>query len=62
MYKISVESRTRGLFSLKYFCVCLMWCGQIADFGVSEQIDQSESQISRWAGTPAFLAPETLSE
>lgn len=34
---------------------------KIADFGVSEQIEKIESNISRWAGTPAFVAPETLS-
>lgn len=34
---------------------------KIADFGVSEQIAKVESNISRWAGTPAFVAPETLS-
>lgn len=33
---------------------------KIADFGVSEEIEQSEANISRWAGTPAFVAPETL--
>lgn len=33
---------------------------KIADFGVSEQIVETDLSVSRWAGTPAFLAPETL--
>ncbi len=33
---------------------------QIADFGVSEEIDTSDSRLSRSAGTPAFLSPECL--
>ena len=33
---------------------------QIADFGVSEEIEQTESNLTRWAGTPAFVAPECL--
>ncbi len=33
---------------------------QIADFGVSEEIERTESNLSRYAGTPAFVAPECL--
>ena len=33
---------------------------QIADFGVSEEIDTSDTHLSRSAGTPAFTAPECL--
>ena len=33
---------------------------QIADFGVSEEIERTETNLSRWAGTPAFVAPECL--
>lgn len=35
-------------------------CIKIADFGVSEEIEQTESNLTRWAGTPAFVAPECL--
>ena len=50
--KVSYISATWKAFKLS------IW--QIADFGVSEQIERSEASISRWAGTPAFVAPETL--
>ena len=45
-----------------YECVvCYMYpSNQIADFGVSEEIEQTESSLTRWAGTPAFVAPECL--
>lgn len=33
---------------------------KIADFGVSEDVKQTEGQLTRWAGTPAFQAPEVL--
>lgn len=33
---------------------------KIADFGVSEEIERTESNLSRWAGTPAFVAPECI--
>ena len=33
---------------------------QIADFGVSEEIDTSDTHLTRSAGTPAFTAPECL--
>ena len=33
---------------------------QIADFGVSEVLDTSDTYLKRSAGTPAFLAPECL--
>ncbi|XP_064392377.1 calcium/calmodulin-dependent protein kinase kinase 1-like [Halichondria panicea] len=33
---------------------------KIADFGVSEEIERTESNLSRYAGTPAFVAPECL--
>ena len=37
-----------------------MLTNQIADFGVSEEIDTSETHLFRSAGTPAFTAPECL--
>ena len=37
-----------------------MCTDQIADFGVSEDVKQTEGQLTRWAGTPAFQAPEVL--
>ncbi|KAL5477330.1 hypothetical protein EMCRGX_G024119 [Ephydatia muelleri] len=33
---------------------------KIADFGVSEEVETSNSDLSRSAGTPAFTAPECL--
>ncbi len=33
----------------------------MADFGVSHVFDGGETQLSKSAGTPAFLAPETNS-
>ncbi|XP_048375014.1 calcium/calmodulin-dependent protein kinase kinase 1 [Sphaerodactylus townsendi] len=35
---------------------------KIADFGVSNQFEGSDAQLSSTAGTPAFMAPETLSD
>uniref|UniRef100_A0A670JQF8 Calcium/calmodulin dependent protein kinase kinase 1 n=1 Tax=Podarcis muralis TaxID=64176 RepID=A0A670JQF8_PODMU len=35
---------------------------KIADFGVSNQFEGSDAQLSSTAGTPAFMAPEALSE
>ncbi|XP_014890650.1 calcium/calmodulin-dependent protein kinase kinase 1 isoform X2 [Poecilia latipinna] len=35
---------------------------KIADFGVSNQFEGSDALLSSTAGTPAFMAPETLSE
>ena len=44
-----------------WMCVWYMYLSnQIADFGVSEEIEQTESSLTRWAGTPAFVAPECL--
>ncbi|XP_061754315.1 calcium/calmodulin-dependent protein kinase kinase 1 isoform X4 [Nerophis ophidion] len=34
---------------------------KIADFGVSNQFEGSDAMLSSTAGTPAFMAPETLS-
>ena len=35
-------------------------CQQIADFGVSEEFEADDVTLSHTAGTPAFMAPETL--
>lgn len=35
-------------------------CGQIADFGVSDEFSGDDAFLSNTAGTPAFLAPECL--
>ncbi|XP_061904481.1 calcium/calmodulin-dependent protein kinase kinase 1 isoform X3 [Entelurus aequoreus] len=35
---------------------------KIADFGVSNQFEGSDAMLSSTAGTPAFMAPETLSD
>ena len=35
-------------------------CLQIADFGVSEEFEEEDVTLSHTAGTPAFMAPETL--
>ncbi|KAG8122784.1 hypothetical protein E2320_018223, partial [Naja naja] len=35
---------------------------KIADFGVSNQFEGSDAQLSSTAGTPAFMAPETISD
>ncbi|XP_054899394.1 calcium/calmodulin-dependent protein kinase kinase 1 isoform X2 [Poeciliopsis prolifica] len=35
---------------------------KIADFGVSNQFEGNDALLSSTAGTPAFMAPETLSE
>nr|XP_055055403.1 calcium/calmodulin-dependent protein kinase kinase 1 isoform X2 [Misgurnus anguillicaudatus] len=35
---------------------------KIADFGVSNQFEGSDALLSSTAGTPAFMAPETLSD
>ena len=35
---------------------------KIADFGVSNQFEGSDALLSSTVGTPAFLAPEALSE
>lgn len=48
------------VFSIENSHVELVTDLQIADFGVSEQVEENETNTLRWAGTPAFLAPETL--
>ncbi len=55
------------LYILYIHCAAFLMCGcencasnQIADFGVSEEIERTESNLSRYAGTPAFVAPECL--
>lgn len=35
---------------------------KIADFGVSNQFEGNDALLSSTAGTPAFMAPETLSD
>ncbi|KAL7987033.1 hypothetical protein Chor_005952 [Crotalus horridus] len=35
---------------------------KIADFGVSNQFEGSDAQLSSTAGTPAFMAPEAISD
>ena len=35
---------------------------QIADFGVSDEFVGEDASLTNTAGTPAFSAPETLSE
>lgn len=35
---------------------------KIADFGVSNQFEGTDALLTSTVGTPAFLAPETLSE
>ncbi|KAL8198837.1 UNVERIFIED_CONTAM: Calcium/calmodulin-dependent protein kinase kinase 1 [Gekko kuhli] len=35
---------------------------KIADFGVSNQFEGNDAQLSSTAGTPAFMAPEALSD
>lgn len=35
---------------------------KIADFGVSNQFEGADALLTSTVGTPAFLAPETLSE
>ncbi|XP_027704528.1 calcium/calmodulin-dependent protein kinase kinase 1 isoform X1 [Vombatus ursinus] len=35
---------------------------KIADFGVSNQFEGNDAQLSSTAGTPAFMAPETISD
>lgn len=35
---------------------------KIADFGVSNQFEGNDALLSGTAGTPAFMAPETLSD
>lgn len=35
---------------------------KIADFGVSNQFEGNDACLSSTAGTPAFMAPETLSD
>ncbi|XP_063002463.1 calcium/calmodulin-dependent protein kinase kinase 1 [Elgaria multicarinata webbii] len=35
---------------------------KIADFGVSNQFEGNDAQLSSTAGTPAFMAPEAISE
>ena len=50
-------------FMYMYVQTCIRYMhlsNQIADFGVSEEIEQTESNLTRWAGTPAFVAPECL--
>lgn len=34
---------------------------KIADFGVSNQFEGNDAQLSSTAGTPAFMAPEAIS-
>ena len=43
-----------------HFC-CISLRSQIADFGVSEEVERSDSELTKSAGTPAFTAPECLS-
>lgn len=35
---------------------------KIADFGVSNQFEGNDAQLSSTAGTPAFMAPEAISD
>ena len=35
---------------------------QIADFGVSNEFQGRDALLTNTAGTPAFMAPETLKE
>lgn len=35
---------------------------KIADFGVSNQFEGNDAQLSSTAGTPAFMAPEAISQ
>lgn len=35
---------------------------KIADFGVSNQFEGNDALLSSTAGTPAFMAPETLAD
>lgn len=35
---------------------------KIADFGVSNQFEGSDARLSSTAGTPAFMAPEAISD
>lgn len=35
---------------------------KIADFGVSNQFEGNDARLSSTAGTPAFMAPEAISE
>lgn len=35
---------------------------KIADFGVSNQFEGTDAFLTNTVGTPAFMAPETLSE
>ena len=37
-------------------------CLQIADFGVSNEFQGRDALLTSTAGTPAFMAPETLKE
>ena len=44
-----------------YMSVCRCSLSQqIADFGVSEEFEADDVTLSHTAGTPAFMAPETL--
>ena len=42
---------------MEVFIVCVL---QIADFGVSNEFTGSDIELTNTAGTPAFMAPETL--
>ena len=43
--------------------VCCVLCAmQIADFGVSDEFTGEDLLLTGSAGTPAFMAPETLRE
>ena len=58
---LSVISQMYGFFQIfnfyRSFGVCIL---QIADFGVSNEFTGSDIELTNTAGTPAFMAPETL--
>lgn len=50
---------TTFLAELQVFSMSIFFV-QIADFGVSNEFDGKDAFLSNTAGTPAFMAPETL--
>ena len=47
---------------LSLFSITIIYVLQIADFGVSDEFQSDDVLLTGSAGTPAFMAPETLKE
>ncbi len=64
--QVPVTLRTTTDFSTSTFNLGLSDVGrvrlQIADFGVSDQFQGADALLTNTAGTPAFMAPETIKD